>query len=74
MYFESQHEHTTLFPTSCSKKYELFILCLLNFSFSKKMSLSRSHDEYWAVNLVSLAWIPYQTQKVAGHVIFQSMA
>ena len=38
------------------------------------MSFGRFHDEYWAVNLESLGVdIPYQTQKLASHVLFQSM-
>ena len=38
------------------------------------MAFCRLHDEYWDVNLESLGWIPYQTQKLASHVLFQSKA
>ena len=57
------HEQTTLSPTSCSQKiYDLFLSFLHNFGCSKKM--------IWRV----WVWIPYQTQKLASHVLFQSMA
>ena len=42
-------------PTSCSQKiYDLFLLFLHNFGFSKKVALCKLHDECWAVDLESL--------------------
>ena len=44
-----------LSPTSCSQEiYDLFLLFLHNFGFSKKMAFCKLHDECWAVNLENL--------------------
>ena len=55
----------------------LFMTCFFRFctilAFLKNGILQITHKEYWAVNPESLVLLPCQTQKLASHILFQSI-
>ena len=69
------HEQTTWSPISCSKTY---LTCSFRFctilAFVKNAILQITWQVLGCKSAEFWVWIPYQTQKLASHVLFQSMA
>ena len=69
------HEQATLCSTNCLQKiYDLFLSLLHNYGFSKKWHFANYTTSIRMYIWRVWVWIPYQTQKLVSHVLFQSMA